>query len=102
MLSALATKATDMINSKNVTYVLSMGQNYAAILLVSDAGAADEINLKLDITKWKSESKQFEYAYMAEYLHQNQTDPFSKWLKYGRPPYPNDTVTTQMLQAQVK
>lgn len=101
LLSSLAWRASNVFSTKNVTYLLSMGKYYSAVLLISDKNAAEEINIKLDVGKWHTKNEDFQYGFIVEYLHQNRTDPFAVWTRYGKPSYPNDTVIADMHQAQV-
>lgn len=109
LLSSLGRSAAgvQMSNSKNVSYLTTVGQNYAAILLTSnpanDFAQEEHYKFKIDLKK-VSKSLSMEnttYAYLVEYLQTNLTDPFYVWNSYGRPAYPNVTVMTEMTMAQV-
>lgn len=100
MLSALAKTATKLYYQQNVSYVLSLGEKYAAVLLLSTENTqADEINIELH-QKW-NHVKNVTFGYLAEFLEQSRTNPYSVWVKYNRPAYPNETVLSGMLHAQV-
>ncbi|XP_055313832.1 alpha-L-iduronidase [Sitodiplosis mosellana] len=98
MLSSLANTATPMEIKSNVSYVLSLGDLYAAVLLSSTKhNQEDHIEIKFD--DWHSLSD-INFAYFAEFLDQSRTNPFAVWTKYNRPAYPNETVLTEMMHAQ--
>lgn len=96
LLSSLASRATEMITKQNISYLISMGDKYAAVLLFSnDHNQVQTINIK-----WNGNASDA-YGYFAEYLDERRTNPYSVWLRYGKPPYPNETVLSEMLHAQV-
>lgn len=100
MLSALARTATEMYNKNNVNYVLSLGEQYAAVLLLSTENSQiDEIVISLPM-KWNTVAGAT-FGYFAEYLEQNRTNPYDVWMKHNRTAYPNDVLFDKMLHAQV-
>lgn len=100
MLGALANTATEMVTTKNVSYILSIGQLYAAVLLFSaNQSHDDHIEIKFNTNYWPNTSENF--GYFAEFLDQTRTNPYSVWTKYNRPAYPNETVLMEMMHAQV-
>lgn len=94
MLSALASTATKFYTHKNINYILSLEKNYASILLLSTEQNHFIVNITMNV-QWNC------IAYFAEFIDQEQTNPYSIWLKYNRPPYPNDTALLEMKHAQV-
>lgn len=100
MLSALIKTATKVYSKQNVSYVLSLGEKYAAALLLSTEDTqADEIVIELH-KKW-NHVENVTFGYLAEFLEPNRTNPYSVWIKYNRPAYPNETVLSEMIHAQV-
>lgn len=98
MLSALAMTATDIETKENVTYVLTLGEKYAAVLLLSCKPThVDSIEIEIHHNGGGGD-----FGYLAEYLDQTRTNPFAVWIKHNRPAYPNQTVLTEMLHAQVR
>lgn len=102
MLSSLANMAMAMETKSNVTYILSLGNLYAAVLLSSTKPNAEHrIEIKFNKNDWQIASDS-NVAYFAEFLDQTRTNPFSVWTKYNRPAYPNETVLNEMMHAQVR
>lgn len=99
MLSALATTASEINTKKNVSYILSVGEKYAAVLLLSTKNAQVK-TIEINLHAWQHYSDAT-FAYFAEYLEQNRTNPYAVWLNNGKPAYPNETVVAEMLRAQV-
>ncbi|XP_031630457.1 alpha-L-iduronidase [Contarinia nasturtii] len=100
MLSALAHTANKMETNRNVSYVLSIGEQYAAALLFSNKNTLDDhIDIKLDLNYW-TKSPNATFGYFAEFLDQTRTNPHSIWTYYKNPPYPNETVFAEMMHAQ--
>lgn len=97
MLSSLANFATEMQTRKNISYIISIGNLYAAVLLLSNEDNNQRIKINLN---WKF-STNSSFGYFAEFLDQKRTNPYSVWTHYNRPAYPNDTVLNEMLHAQV-
>lgn len=100
LLSSLASHSSRVYNEQNVSYVLSLSQSYAAVLLLSTENSMK--TLRINISNWNMNQDVLKYAYFAEYLHINRTDPYSIWMKYNRPAYPNETIWNEMLHAQVR
>lgn len=103
MLSSLANAASETITEKNITYVLSIGKQYAAVLLISCKDSqTDQVQIQFKSIKnhWKN-STNTTFGYIAEYLDQQKTNPYLVWLRYGRPSYPDATVLKDMIHAQV-
>lgn len=96
MLSALARTATEFYTHRSVNYVLSLDKQYAAVLLISTEQNHFIVNITMNM-KWNCTA----FAYFAEFIDQEQTNPYSIWLKYNKPSYPNDTVLFEMQLAQV-
>lgn len=106
MLSALAIAASQVRTEKNISYILSVGEKYAAVLLASCKNSdcrAQRVQIQLNFigNEWTN-SSDVTYGYIAEYLDQQRTNPYSVWLRYGRPAYPNATVSNEMMHAQVR
>lgn len=96
MLNALASTATKFHTHQSVNYILSLDEQYAAVLLLS----TEQNHFNAEITihmKWNCTA----FAYFAEFIDQEQTNPYYIWLKYNKPSYPNDTVLFEMQRAQV-
>lgn len=96
MLSALARKATPFYTQNNVNYIVTMDKQYAAVLVLSTEQIRFNIEIKLDL-KWNFTK----FAYLAEFVDQEQTNPYAIWLKHQKPSYPNNTVLLEMQHAQV-
>lgn len=97
MLSSLSTKATKCHVHKNVSYVASLDhRQYASILLLSTTQNYVDVQIAMN-AKWNRTA----VAYLAEFIDQEQTNPYAIWLKYNKPPYPNETVLSEMRRAQV-
>lgn len=102
MLSSLANMATATETKSNVTYILSLGDLYAAVLLSSTKQSSEHrIEIKFNQSNWQIASD-LSFAYFAEFLDQTRTNPYSVWTKYNRPAYPNETVLNEMMHAQVR
>lgn len=99
MLSSLANSASDMQTERNISYILSIGNSYAAVLLMSRE-SSNESTIKINL-KWEN-STDTTFGYFAEFLDQERTNPFLVWTYYNRPAYPNATVLAEMMHAQVK
>lgn len=107
MLGGLAKYSTKMYRESNISYILTLSNNYAAILLTkSDDNNRDmnETEINISIRNWTSRSSNSdkEYVYFGEVLNSDQTDPYSIWMKYNRPSYPSEEVWSEMLRAQVR
>lgn len=98
MLSGLARKATKYNTYKNVSYIVTLDEQYAAVLLVSNEQIPSNHLISIAMNLKGNCSK---IAFLAEFVDQEQTNPYSIWLKYGKPAYPNDTVFLDMQHAQV-
>lgn len=96
MLAGLSTKATKFFKHKTINYVLSVNEQYAAVLLLS----SDEnyLNVRISIGAQWNHTK---FAYIAEFIDQEYTNPYNVWLKYNKPAFPNETVWNKMHHAQV-
>lgn len=104
MLSALANAASEMRTEKNISFVLSIGDRYAAVVLISNKDSQpQDLQIQLNSIKkeWRNDSDLI-YGYIAEFLDQKRTNPYSVWKRYGRPSYPNSTVMNEMMHAQVR
>lgn len=97
MLAALATNATALHTSESVNYILSLDKQYAAMMLLSTEQSSF-ITIEIAVNmKWNCTT----FGYFAEFIDQDQTNPYSIWLKYNKPSYPNGTVLNEMQRAQV-
>lgn len=102
LLGSLAPHATRVHITHNIRYLITQNKNYVAALLLSEqTSRTDQIKLRFNVNYHRANSNRTKFAYFVEYLHQNQVDPYSIWLEYGRPPYPNATVLAAMHRAQV-
>lgn len=109
MLGGLAKYSTKVYRESNISYILTSSDNYAAVLLTSSDDDNDrhinETEININIRNWatgRSTNFDREYAYFAEVLNSDQTDPYSIWMKYNRPSYPSMEVWSDMLHAQVR
>lgn len=101
MLAKFADYATAVNVNKHIRYLITQSQHYvAAILLSGKANRMHSLRIQFDVAEWTNTSRR-KFVYFAEYLHENNTDPYSVWMKYGRPAYPNVTVLASMYQSQV-
>lgn len=100
LLASLADYATHENVAHNIRYLITKNRDYVAALLLSEDGFRVTA-MKIRFTDLPNANR-MKFAYFAEYLHQNQTDPYAVWMKYGRPSYPNATVLAGMHQAQVR
>lgn len=96
MLSSLAIAASEIKIKDDITYIISMGNMYSAVLLLSESSAIQVIKINLDIA-----SSNNSFAYFAEFLDQQMTNPYSVWKYYNEPAYPNETVFAEMMHSQV-
>lgn len=96
MLSALARKAAQFHTHKSVNYIISLDEQYAAVLLLSTEQTRVNIEITMNL-KWNCTK----FVYLAEFVDQEQTNPYAIWLKYQKPSYPNNTVLLEMQRAQV-
>lgn len=102
LLGSLAEYATEITTEKNVSYIITLSRNYAAVLLLSKENyQMDEIEFTFKLSRYWMNATCAKFAYFAEYLNQNRTDPYAIWMQYNRPSYPNDTVIADMQHAQV-
>lgn len=102
LLGSLAPYATRVHITHNIRYLITQSKNYVAALLLSEhASRTDRIKLRFNVKFYRTNESRTKFAYFAEYLHQNQVDPYSVWMRYGSPPYPNATVLDHMHHAQV-
>lgn len=108
MLSSLAKYSTMVYRDANISYILTLSDNYSAVLLASsddDNWNMNETEINISIQNWangRSTNLDRKYAYFAEVLNSDQTDPYSIWIKYNRPSYPSEEVWSEMLHAQVR
>lgn len=103
LLGQLASQATKVFSSRNMSYVISLGERYAAVLLISNSAApvTTPVRLKLNIGEFVGSAPNTTiFSYIVEHLQPNRTDPFAVWKKHGWPPYPNETTLTAMYDAQ--
>lgn len=96
MLSALAKKATKFHTQDSVNYILTLDKQYAAVLLLSTEQYRSELEITINI-KWNCTT----FGYFAEFIDQEQTNPYAVWLKFNKPSYPNETVLFEMQRTQV-
>lgn len=101
MLGSLANQATKLETKRNVSYVLSIGEQYAAVILFSTTRSLKNIEINFAIDNWIKSIPRATFAYFAEFLDQQRTNPYSVWTSYNTPAYPNDTVFAKMMHAQV-
>lgn len=100
MLSSLARMASEMEKRKNVSYILSIGELYSAVLLFSTQ-ESQYSNIEIKFKIWPNATNAT-FGYFAEFLDRTRTNPYELWKKFGKPAYPNDTVLNEMTHAQVR
>lgn len=101
MLSSLTNIASKMKTRKNLSYICSIGELYAAVVLISTEQSRIDYRLEIKLNNWPMASN-VSFGYFAEFLDQKRTNPYSVWRKYNRSSYPNDTVLDEMIHAQVR
>lgn len=103
MLSQLASRATKVFTTRNMTYVITLGERYAAVLLISNAQTSmtAPVRLKLNIAAFVGLAPNTtSFSYIVEHLQANRTDPYTVWRSHCRPWYPNATTLAAMRAAQ--
>lgn len=101
MLSSLTNIATEMETRKNTSYVISIGELYAAVLIISTEQSRNDYSLEIKLNKpWAASNVSF--GYFAEFLDQTRTNPYLVWKKNNMTAYPNDMVLDEMIHAQVR
>lgn len=107
LLSSLGKYASDVkcSSTKNVSYLTTTSENYAAVLLTSNPreieSQENRLHFNISLQNFVKNLYDTNLAYFVEHLQTNITDPFHIWVSYGRPPYPNRTVMGDMNKAQV-
>lgn len=103
LLAQLASHATRVFSTQNLTYVITLGSRYAAVLLISNDQIPKTVSfrLKLNIVEFVGSAlNTTSFSYIVEHLQPNRTDPFAVWKKHGWPAYPNETTLASMSHAQ--
>lgn len=107
LLSSLGKFAAEIVmtSSKNVSYLTTISENYAAVLLTSNPRTTEDqsghCNFKINLHNFYENQSNTTLAYFVEHLQSNLTDPFYIWENYGRPSYPNASVMREIVKAQV-
>lgn len=103
LLAQMASYATKVYTTRNMTYVVTLGERYAAVLLISNGQTSitAPVRLKLNIGEFVGSAMNTTFfSYIVEHLQPNRTDPFAVWRQHCRPSYPNETTFMEMYQAQ--
>lgn len=103
LLGQLASRATKVYNTPNMSYVITLDERYAAVMLISTSTTATTapVRLKLNIGEFVGgATNTTSFAYIVEQLQPNHTDPFAVWKEHCAPAYPNETVLAAMYRAQ--
>lgn len=103
LLGQLASHATKVFATPNMTYIVTLDKRYAAVLLISNAQTpiTAPVRLKLNVSEFVgSAPNTTSFSYIVEHLQPNRTDPFNVWSAHGSPSYPNGTTLAAMYHAQ--
>lgn len=103
LLGQLASHATKVFTTRNMTYVVTLGERYAAVLLISSSVApiTAPVRLKLNVSEFVGAAPNTtSFSYIVEHLQPNRTDPFAVWKEHAWPSYPNESTLAAMYHAQ--
>lgn len=104
LLGQLASHATKVFTTPNLTYVVTLDRRYAAVLLISNIQTpiTAPVRLKLNIGEFVGSAlvNTTSFSYIVEHLQPNRTDPYAIWKQHCRPSYPNESTLAAMYHAQ--
>lgn len=103
LLGQLASHATKVFTTRNMTYVVTLGERYAAVLLTSTSVTpiTAPVRLKMNVTEFVASAPNTTlFSYIVEHLQPNRTDPFAVWKEHACPSYPNESAFAAMYHAQ--